>query len=580
LKLIEALEIVRRPIPPDGRRLRVFLACGFTPLHLQTFLTARLRESLPTASVEIQVGVFGDLLGNIERALAMEIDALVVAIEWADIDPRLGIRSLGGWTPTDVDDILDSADRRLASLEASLSAVSGRVPVACSLPTLPLPPLFAPSTDQSGPHELRLRATMASFASSLAALSGIRVVSGQHLDRASRASERLDLRSDLMAGFPYTLEHASAMGVTLADFVHRESPKKGLITDLDNTLWSGVVGDVGAENVAWDLDGHAQRHGLFQQMLAALAATGTLIGVASKNDAELVDNVFEREDLLLRKDQIFPIEVHWARKSESVARILAVWNVSPDAVVFVDDSPLELAEVKTAFPDIECLSLPSEDDRELWDFLLQLRDRFGKSHVSEEDTIRLESIRRAGEFRRSLETTGVISESEFLRQANGSLSIACGETDDPRAFELINKTNQFNLNGRRLSEAEWVQKLEDPSTFLVTASYEDKYGRLGKISALLARRTGQRLSIDTWVLSCRAFSRRIEHQCVAYLFDRFGVDELAFSYAATERNRPLTEFLCSMTGEALEPPVVLSRDGFLTRAPELVHTVSDVAADD
>jgi FkbH-like protein len=576
LKLIEALEIIRRPPLPDAPRERVFLACGFTPLHLRTFLTARLRESQPRSPVDVDVGVFGDLIGNLERAGIDEVDAIAVAIEWTDIDPRLGIRDLGGWKPEDIEDILVSAHRRLGKIQACLSAISERTRVVCSLPTLPLPPLFLPPTAQAGRDELRLRAAVATLASTLGERSGIRILSTQYLDRESSPPERLDVRSELMAGFPYTLEHASALGIALADLIRIRTPKKGLITDLDDTLWAGLLGEIGPDSVAWDLDSHAQRHGLLQQTLSSLAATGTLIGVASKNDAALVDQVFERKDLLLAKEQIYPFEAHWSRKSESVARILQEWNVAPDSVVFIDDSPIELAEVKTAFPDIECLSVPTEDDSAIWSFLVQLRDLFGKGRVSEEDALRLDSIRRSSDFRQSLETSGVVSESEFLRLANGSLSIACGETEDPRAFELINKTNQFNLNGRRLTEKEWARALADPLTYLVTAAYEDKYGRLGKISALLARMSADGVTIDAWVLSCRAFSRRIEHQCLAFLFERFGVDELAFSYHETERNGPLTAFLETITGVSPAAFVALPRETFFSRTPELVHTVAVV----
>jgi FkbH-like protein len=223
--------------------------------------------------------------------------------------------------------------------------------------------------------------------------------------------------------------------------------------------------------------------------------------------------------------------------------------------------------------------MPTDDDDALWAFLVHLRDLFGKARVTEEDALRLDSIRGSSEFRRSLETSDAASESEFLRLANGSLSMACGETHDSRAFELINKTNQFNLNGRRLTEAEWARELGDPSAYLVTATYEDKYGRLGKISALIARESAERLAIDTWVLSCRAFSRRIEHHCLAFLFDRFGVDEIAFSYAETERNGPLTAFLEAITGGPLEAPVVLSRETFSSRTPELVHTMAEVVVE-
>ena len=133
------------------------------------------------------------------------------------------------------------------------------------------------------------------------------------------------------------------------------APRKGIVTDLDDTLWSGLAGEIGPEGVSWDLASHSQLHGLYQKLLAALAEEGVLIGVASKNDPAVVERTFEREDLLLRADRIFPVEAHWGAKSGSIERILRTWNISADSVVFVDDSAMELAEVAAAHPGMECL---------------------------------------------------------------------------------------------------------------------------------------------------------------------------------------------------------------------------------
>src|ERR1700733_6194603 len=108
MKLIEALELLKQPLPSEAPPLGVFLACGFTPLHLQTFLAAQLRRELPGRNVRIDTGLFGDLIGNIQRLDPSGVHALVVVVvEWADLDPRLGIRSLGGWRPSVLQDIFD-----------------------------------------------------------------------------------------------------------------------------------------------------------------------------------------------------------------------------------------------------------------------------------------------------------------------------------------------------------------------------------------------------------------------------------------------------------------------------------------
>src|SRR4029077_61081 len=102
---------------------------------------------------------------------------------------------------------------------------------------------------------------------------------------------------------------------------------------------------------------------LYQQMLVALSEAGVLIAVASKNDPEAVEEAFQRQDLILPRDRIYPMEIHWGPKSESVGRILRAWNVAADAVVFVDDSPMELAEVKATHPEIGALVFPAHDEQ-------------------------------------------------------------------------------------------------------------------------------------------------------------------------------------------------------------------------
>ena len=195
------------------------------------------------------------------------------------------------------------------------------------------------------------------------------------------------------------IEHADRLASQLALALVPPAPKKGIISDLDDTLWSGIAGEVGPDAVTWDLASHAQLHGLYQKLLASLADSGTLIGVASKNDPAVVAKAFERKDLLLRPEQVFPIEVHWNAKSGSVARILETWNIAADSVIFVDDSPMELAEVAAAHPGIECVLFPKNDYQAGLAMLRHLRDRCGKERVSKDDALRLESIRQGAAFR-------------------------------------------------------------------------------------------------------------------------------------------------------------------------------------
>jgi len=575
MKLIEALEVMKRAAS-EVAGLRIFLACGFTPLHLQTFLSAELLVSTPRKRPEIESGLFGDLVGNIERFEPRGIENLVVVIEWSDIDLRLAARSGGGWRVSQMASIIDSAHESIARLERAIAGASVQIPTVVCTPSLPLPPMFTTPRTEESPPEAQLRCALASFVAHLSQQPGLRVVNTQYLDELSPLAGRYDLKSDLTSGFPYTLQHASAVGKVLADLIRPRAPKKGLITDLDDTLWAGILGDDGAEGISWDLEHKSQMHGLYQQVLGSLGSSGVLIGVASKNDPSAVKSAFEENNLLLTQKDIFPFETHWSRKSESVTRILKTWNISADSVLFIDDSPMEVAEVQTVFPDMECIVFPKSDYQAIWELLGHLRDSFGKSAQTEEDLLRTASIRQA-EIWRELENSSENLADDFLKAAESHIVFHTSEPVDQRAFELVNKTNQFNLNGKRFSEREWRNLLSDPGVFLLAVSYKDKFGSLGVIAVIMGRMYAGKVNVNSWVMSCRAFSRRIEYQCLQYILDAFGADEIAFDYAATPRNTPLRKFLTTLLGSPPVPGIRLTKDQFLTKVPRLFHLVEENA---
>jgi len=572
MKLIEALKLVaENGADPDRPRLEVGLVCGFTPLHLQTFFSAHLQRRMSDKQIAVTTGLFGDIHGTVRALVDNPADAAVIVVEWADIDPRLGIRDLGGWSPQQLTDIVAHARMWLDELLQLTRQLVVTTPAVVSLPTLPLPPVFFTAPWQTSAQEADLHASLWRFAAAAATDRRIRVVNPHSLGLSSPPAERLDVSGSWGYGFPYRNVHAERLAAALARAVENRRPMKGVITDLDDTLWSGIVGDDGVENISWDLDHHTQGHGLYQQMLATLAEEGVLVAVVSKNEPGVVDAAFAREDLLLRRERVFPLAVGWGSKAEAVGRVLARWNVAADDVVFVDDNATELEEVKGAHPAIECLRFPHGDPPGIYALLVRLRERFGRNALSEEDALRLDSLRAAADATDSAEPSEGHSEA-LLEHADAELVLDFSkDAGDARAFELIWKTNQFNLNGRRPTERGWAEYLRDPHTFLLTATYKDRFGALGKVAVLAGRVDGSRAVVETWVMSCRAFSRRIEHQCVKALFERFDVRQVSFAFTETPRNRPMARFLASLHGGA--PGAPLSAEAFHAACPRLFHRV-------
>lgn len=564
MKLIEALALMQRADPADAA-FPVALICGFTAQPLLTFLAAHLQSRLPGRRVEPREGRFGDLTGNLERYLREPCGCAAVVLEWADLDSRLGWRQHGGWGRARVADIGAVVERQLETIRGLLAGASGAGIIAVSLPSAPAAPVEPVPGWQYGELERRLDGLAAWFAASLASQPQIRWVSPSRLAALSPPQERPDVKTLNQAGFPYRLPHADILAGLLAQLLQPPTPLKGIVTDLDETLWAGILGEVGVEGVAWDLDRHAAQYGAYQQMLQSLAESGVLVGVASKNDPALVRRAFERPDILLRAGSVFPVECHWGPKSESVERILKAWNISAGSVLFIDDSALELAEVHHAHPAMEChqfLADPNQVAALAW----KLADLFGKPFGSEEDSLRLESLRSGAEIH-AASGGGAESLDRVLAEAGGVLTIVpLGDPPDPRALELVNKTNQFNLNGRRFNEAEWLRYVRSPGHLAWMASYTDRFGPLGKIAVLAGRLTGDgELDLDTWVMSCRAFGRRIEQAMLAALFERQAIARIRFRFEATGRNGPLQELLSGVTGADAAPDCSLDAAGFALR---------------
>ena len=573
MKLAEALSIVQKA-PAEGTTFPVLLGCGFSPLHLQTFLTAHLQRLLAARDslkrVLVATGLYGSLADTLDQIAGLECEAGAVFLEWPDLDVRLGYRSLGGWGSAGISGVIASLKETLERISRAIQRKPASFRLVISLPSLPLPPGFHTVGWQASNAETAIASALTQFADEIVRLPGVLLLNRQRLDAVSPLAERYDFRADLNAGFPYTLKHADLIAEAAANLLLPAAPKKGLISDLDDTMWRGIVGEDGPDGVAWDLAGHAQIHGLYQQMLQSLAEQGVLIGIASKNNAEIAERALSRSDLAVKRDKIFPAEIHWEAKSGSVGRILNTWNIAADSVIFVDDSPLELEEVRTAHPGIECILFPKSDYSQAFTLFQRLRDLFGKPALSEEDTFRLESIRNSQEF---IESAGAENLAEkFLSAAGAAVTFEWNPpAEDVRVLELLNKTNQFNLNGRRFTEAEWQQMTTAPGAFVIAVSYRDKFGPLGKISVLCGRKQSDIVTLEAWVLSCRAFSRRIEHQILHQVFEKTGARQIQFAYVSTPKNRPAHDFLTHFCGAEF-PTITLQ--GFTANCPKLYHQVA------
>lgn len=567
MKLIEALTEINSAAARTTEK-QVYLACGFTPLHLQTYLAAHLQRLEANERIVVRTGVFDDLIGNLDRMAASGASLGVCVVEWPDLDPRLGVRRLSSWNFRDFDQVVSSVQNALGRLASGLRVACRSLRVVVALPTLPLLPVAYRGAERLGVLDAKLRSLVANVALDLAGEPRIVLLRSEFTDATCAA---FDIDSEISTGFPYRMAHADILAEAIARLALPRSRMKGIITDLDDTLWKGLIGEVGVTDISWNLEHNAQVHGLYQQLLHWFSAEGVLVGIASKNAPEAVMKAFdERRDLLLRREDVFPFEIHWNSKADSVGRILRQWNIAADAVVFIDDSPLELAEVAQAHPGIQTRQFSARPSHflHLW---RELRELFAADMIGAEDTVRAQSLRETARLIENMSAT--TDREDFLSQLEARIRFEfSADATNRRALELVNKTNQFNINGRRFDESTWSALLAVPNSFLFTCTYEDKFGPLGTIAVAQGQLHGRNADVRAWVLSCRAFSRRIEFAMLQELIRQFDLERVDLDYHATDRNGPVREFLEALCITAVAP-VRIERAQFESTCPKLYHAV-------
>lgn len=315
-----------------------------------------------------------------------------------------------------------------------------------------------------------------------------------------------------------------------------------LVTDLDNVLWGGVIAEDGMEGIAFAPEGGGYRHFIFQSLLARLKREGVLLCAVSRNDGEVAREPLRSGRMLLGENDFVAVLASYHAKSAQIKQLANQLNLGLDSFVFVDDNPVELTEVSLALPDVRCVRFPQHDD-DLAAFLNEVSSLFSRRATTSEDRERTEMYRRRLEGMVPSDLQGA-DLTRFLQDLKMTLTIhdrACG--DRTRAVQLITKTNQFNLNGRRLTDVE-VGAILDAGGRLFGATLTDRTGSHGEVLACLVAPDS---TITSFVMSCRVFQRRVEYAFLAWLAARPS-PPIGMHWAKTARNAPFQQFLCEVAG--------------------------------
>lgn len=318
--------------------------------------------------------------------------------------------------------------------------------------------------------------------------------------------------------------------------------RKCLVLDLDNTLWGGVVGDDGPEGLQLGNGSSVGEAYLdFQRHLVRLARRGIVLAVCSKNDPKTAEDAFSNHpEMALRRADIACFVANWDDKASNLRYIARSLELGCDSFVFVDDNPAERDIVRRELPEVAVPELP--DDVALYPATISAAGYFESASFTREDTARSHSYAANAE-RRSMQEAAT-DLNGFLRSLDMKLVVTgVGPLELPRATQLINKSNQFNLTTRRYTETQLSNAVADAGTIALCLRLVDRFGDNGLISVVIARPdstlAADELLIDSWLMSCRVLGRQVEVAALDVLRTRAarrGIGTLVGEYRPTSRN--------------------------------------------
>ena len=320
--------------------------------------------------------------------------------------------------------------------------------------------------------------------------------------------------------------------------------KKVIVLDLDNTLWGGIAGDDGLEGINLDINSPVGEAFLeFQKYLKGLSNNGIILCINSKNDPKIVEEIFKKHDQIILKLEDFTIiKTNFDDKAKNIKEISKTLNLGLDSFVFIDDSKIECTLVKKKLPNVFVINL---DSNEPSNFIKEVESHslFYFRNLNSEDLNRKKSYK-------NIEQLNIIKSNssnleKFLKDLNPTIKLeSINKLNISRAAQLLAKTNQFKFNSNLFSEKD-LEKLKKD---IIIISFKDDIQNYGIIGVLVKKFYIEEniMEIKNWVLSCRIFSRRIEHFLMSYLIKeakRLKIKKINFVFDLTKKNKYLQLFL-------------------------------------
>jgi FkbH-like protein len=336
-----------------------------------------------------------------------------------------------------------------------------------------------------------------------------------------------------------------ARGLVRTMSVLFRAPRKVLCTDLDNTLWGGVLGEDGPHGIVTGSAFPGNCYLEYQRYLKQLGARGILLALVSKNNEADVEEAFQLRaaDLAVQLDTFVAKKIGWNEKSDAMRELATDLSLGLDSFVFVDDNPTECEAIRQYLPEVAVVQAPAGKP---WELVPMLAEKwfFDSAAITEDDVNRSKDY-EAQVQRDTLRNT-TTSRDEFLQ----SLGIICtfvSAVDAPlaRSVQLLAKTNQFNLTTRRHSSTQVEHFATAAGGQAVAVRVRDRFGDAGVVGLALVAQNGDQCVIDSLLLSCRVIGRGIETALLSLVAQRaakMGGKWLIGEYIESKKNAPCADF--------------------------------------
>lgn len=374
-------------------------------------------------------------------------------------------------------------------------------------------------------------------------ISGAYLLPAGRIDAWYPVGQKLSADGEKLGGIPYTEEYFVALGSAVVRAAHGilHSPYKVLALDCDHTLWQGICGEDGPDGVRLG-SGHAA----LQRFAIEQRKAGMLIALSSKNNMADVRETFEQHpEFPLQWSDISATKIDWNPKPLGLAAMAAELSLGLDSFVFLDDNPKEISEVDEQLPQVLGLTLP-EDPNDFERFLNHVW-AFDRLKLTSADEARVESYQGVQEFGKELHEAGSLDHFHSTLELEVEIR-AVSEAEIPRAAQLTQRTNQFNLTTIRRSEPGLLSLMRS-GIELFGVHVRDRFGDYGFTGLLVGHAWNGEYKIENFLLSCRVLGRGVEHQVFAWIgrhARELKCAQVFVPFAASTKNAPAKDFLTGL----------------------------------